>query len=177
MLNRLIICLFMFLIISTGGEAIALELNSPSFNNDEYIPRRYSCQGEDVSPELIWSGLPKEAKSLALICEDPDAPVGTWVHWVIYDMPVSLKGLPEGVEAKEILKNGVKQGVNDFRKIGYGGPCPPSGGAHRYYFKLYCLDAELNLKPGLSKKELLSAMEGHVIEEIELICLYRRKIL
>ena len=174
MLKKAFICLVMFLIIFIGGEVMALELKSPNFNHNEFIPKEYSCQGENVSPALDWSDVPTDTKSFALICDDPDAPVETWVHWVIYDISAERNDLPVGVVAVDILDDGSKQGINDFGDIGYGGPCPPPGKAHRYFFTLYCLDEVLNLKPGLKKKELLKAMEGHIIQKTELIGLYKR---
>ena len=174
MLKTIIICFVIFLTISIGGEVMALELKSPNFNHNEFMPQKCSCQGEDVSPELNWSDVPLETKSFALICDDPDAPVGTWVHWVIYDISAERNDFSEGIEKKEILDDGTKQGRNDSGNIGYDGPCPPPGKPHRYFFTLFCLDAILNLEPGLSKKELLDAMKGHIIQKAELIGLYKR---
>jgi hypothetical protein len=124
---------------------------------------------------LQWSGVPPAAKSLALICDDPDAPMGTWVHWVLYDLPPATPGLSEGVPKAPELPGGAKQGLNDYKKIGYGGPCPPPGKPHRYFFKLYALDANTSLKPGLTKKDLLKAMEGHILAEGELMGTYQRR--
>jgi hypothetical protein len=149
-------------------------VTSTAFRDGGPIPRNHTCDGEDVSPPLAWSGVPAGAKSLALICDDPDAPMGTWVHWVLYDLPPDCTSLPEGVPRKEKLKNGARQGRNDFRKIGYNGPCPP-GGTHRYFFKICALDAVLNLVPGLTKAELLKAMEGHLLAEGRLMGTYKRK--
>ena len=148
-------------------------LSSPAFKAGEMIPKKYTCDGVNISPPLKWTGVPSKTKSLALICDDPDAPVGTWVHWVLYDLPVGVHELPEAVPPKKILKNGIKQGVNDFRKIGFGGPCPPKG-THRYFFKLYALDTLLNLKPGITKALLLKAMERHILAKTELIGKYAR---
>lgn len=153
---------------------MALELKSPAFGNNEFIPKKHSCQGQDVSPELSWEGAPPGTKSIALICDDPDAPIGTWVHWVIYDMPPEKSSLAEAVALDPVLEGGIKQGKNDFGAIGYGGPCPPSGKPHRYFFKLYCLDVSLNLSPGIRKKDLEKAMKGHIVAETELIGLYKR---
>ena len=153
---------------------MALEIKSPVFENGGSIPAKYTCKGEDASPPLTFSGVPKEAKSLALICDDPDAPMGTWVHWVIYNMPADQPGLDEGVPRDNALPNGALQGMTDFRRVGYGGPCPPPGGAHRYYFKLYALDAILDLKPGATKKALLEEMEGHIIAEAQLMGKFKR---
>ena len=142
-----------------------MKISSPSFGNNELIPAKFTCQGDDVNPTLVFEDVPSEAKSMALIVDDPDAPMGIWVHWVVYDMPVMAQ-----VEENSIPG---KQGNNDFGRKDYGGPCPPSG-THRYFFKLYALDATLDLKEGISKKELEKAMEGHILEESELIGLYKK---
>lgn len=152
---------------------MSLSLISSAFEAGGMIPSKYTCDGADISPHLSWKNIPAGAKSLAIICDDPDAPVGTWVHWVLYDLPAAESGLPEDVPPQKVLKNGAKQGINDFRKIGYGGPCPP-GGIHRYFFKLYALNDFLNLSPGVTKSELLKAMKGHIIEQAELIGKYSR---
>jgi hypothetical protein len=123
---------------------------------------------------LQWSNVPPAAKSLALICDDPDAPMGVWVHWVIYDLPPSTAGLSEDAPKSPELASGARQGVNDFTRLGYGGPAPPPGRPHRYFFKLYALDLKPGLKPGLTKKELLKAMEGHVLAEGQLMGTYQR---
>jgi len=148
-------------------------LRSSAFNDGDMIPQQYTCDGMDISPPLAWDDPPATTKSLALICDDPDAPMGTWVHWVLYDIPSDLRELTESQQTQKQLDNGAKQGTNDFRAIGYGGPCPP-GGTHRYYFKLYALDTELNLDSGKTKSELLAAMEGHVIAEGRLMGKYQR---
>lgn len=145
------------------------ELTSPAFTSGDVIPRRYTCEGEDLSPPLHWSAAPAGTKSFALVADDPDAPVGTWVHWVIYDLPHDLRGLPEGVPAKDRLPDGTLQGVNDFKRVGYGGPCPPPGKPHRYDFRLYALDGRLNLKPRATKAQLLDACKGHVLAEAQLM--------
>jgi len=138
------------------------------------IPKKYTCDGPDASPPLNWSDVPAKAKSLALIVDDPDAPMGTWVHWVAWNIPPDARSLDEGVPKKDSLPNGMKQGTTDFRSIGYGGPCPPSG-THRYFFKLYALDTALNLPPSTTKKDLERAMQGHVLRQVELIGKYARK--
>lgn len=152
---------------------MGIVVTSAAFDEGGLIPARYTCDGENVSPPIQLTGVPEETKSIALICDDPDAPVGTWVHWVIYDLPAAPTGLPEAVSPDRMVLGGAKQGTNDFRKIGYGGPCPPSG-THRYFFKVYALDTALNLKPGATNRELLQAMEGHVIAEGQLMGMYRR---
>jgi Raf kinase inhibitor-like YbhB/YbcL family protein len=149
-------------------------VTSSAFQSSADIPRKYTCDAEDISPPLRWANAPARTKSFALIADDPDAPGGTWVHWVIYDLPPETKELAEGAAKSETLANGAKQGVNDFRKVGYGGPCPPAGASHRYYFKLYALDAPTNLKPRATKQQLLEAIKGHALGEAELIGRYKR---
>ena len=153
---------------------MTLELASPAFEDDETIPSKFTCDGGDISPPLEWSGVPEGTKSLALICDDPDAPMGTWVHWVLYGLPADTTLLPEGVPTDEAVENGALQGKNDFKRIGYGGPCPPPGKPHRYFFKLYAVDSELDLKPGATKKDLVRAMKGHVLAEGRLVGRYKR---
>ena len=153
---------------------MALELKSPAFKNGEFIPAKYTCKGKGVSPPLEWGDIPEGTKTLALISDDPDAPMGTWVHWVLYDMPGDKKSLPEAVKKDDILDDGSKQGMTDFGRPGYGGPCPPPGAAHRYFFRLYALDSKLDLKPKLTKKKLLDAIEGHIIEKSELMGKFKR---
>jgi Raf kinase inhibitor-like YbhB/YbcL family protein len=155
-----------------GSEKMTIKVTSTAFNDGELIPKKYTCDGENVSPPLAWSGVPANAKSLALIVDDPDAPGKTWVHWVVYDLPTSVTSLSENAANAEQLGGG-KQGTNDFKKIGYGGPCPPSG-AHRYYFKLYALNAETSLNPGATKEQLLQAMAGHIIAQGQLLGRYKR---
>lgn len=152
-----------------------LELTSPAFREGQPIPVKHTCQGTDLSPALQWNAPPPNTKSLALICDDPDAPAGTWVHWVLYNLPANLTGLPEKVPATDTLENGARQGVNDFRRVGYGGPCPPPGKPHRYFFKLYALDTEVNLPPRASKADLLRAIESHILAEGRLQGTYQRK--
>jgi Raf kinase inhibitor-like YbhB/YbcL family protein len=151
-----------------------LEIKSAAFSEGEAIPGKYTCDGKDVSPPLSWSGAPAGAKSFALICDDPDAPSGDWVHWVVFDLPPSSTGLPEGVPAREEIAGGGRQGRNDFRKTGYGGPCPP-GGTHRYVFSLFALDRELGLGAGATKAQLSAAMKGHVLAEGRLTGKYSRR--
>ncbi len=157
-----------------GGQAMTLQLSSTAFRQGEYIPKKYTGEGADVSPPLRWANVPEGVKSFALICDDPDAPVGTWVHWVLFNVSPSLTELPEALSKERELPNGARQGVNDFKKIGYGGPMPPRGSDHRYFFKLYALDAMLSLTAGASKAELLRAMEKHVLGQAELMGRYRR---
>lgn len=152
---------------------MGFKLTSTAFQEGQSVPRQYTCDGVNVSPPLEWSGAPSSAKTFAIICDDPDAPGGTWVHWVLYNLPADRIGLVESVPATEKVPGDGLQGTNDFQKIGYGGPCPPSG-THRYFFKLYALDAELALKSGATKAELLKAMEGHVLGQTQLMGTYRR---
>jgi Raf kinase inhibitor-like YbhB/YbcL family protein len=157
------------------GRPMKIELTSPAFADGQPIPAKHTCDGNDVSPPLKWSGVPAAAKGLALIADDPDAPLGTWVHWVLYDLPPNTTDLTEDVPKGQYLPNGGKQGVNDFKRLGYGGPCPPPGKPHRYFFKLYALDTPVDLKPGATKKDLVKAMEGHILAEGQLMGTYKRK--
>lgn len=150
-----------------------LKIQSAAFSDGGAIPKQYSCDGRDVSPPLSWSGVPAQARSLALICDDPDAPRKTWVHWVLFDLPAETAELPEAVPAGETTPAGGIQGTNDFRKLGYGGPCPPQG-THRYLFKLYALDRDLKLPAGATKEQLERAMEGHVLDQGTLTGRYTR---
>jgi Raf kinase inhibitor-like YbhB/YbcL family protein len=158
----------------SGGKAMAFTLSSPSFQNGGTIAKKFTCDGADVSPELSWDGAPQGTKTFTLIAEDPDAPAGTWTHWVLVDLPASTHTLPENVSKVDELPNGGRQGRNDFRKIGYGGPCPPPGQPHRYYFKLYAVDTVLNLKPGAGKQEVEQALQGHVLGQTDLMGKYGR---
>ena len=153
---------------------MVFRIGSPAFENGSMIPKKYTCDGEDISPPLKWHDLPEGTKSLALVCDDPDAPLMTWVHWVIYCIPPTKDGLEEGIPNKEILEYG-KQGKNSWGRIGYGGPCPPGKKPHRYFFKLYAIDEAIDLKPGLKKKELLKKIEAHVIEKTEIMGRYGRE--
>ncbi len=150
-----------------------MKLYSPVFEEGGYIPAKYTCDGEDISVPLTFEDIPASAVSLALIMDDPDAPSGTFVHWVIYDIPADVGGVPEGVVPEPYLADGIKQGVNSFGNIGYGGPCPPSG-EHRYMFKLYALERMLDADAGLSKHELLSLMEGYIVEGAGMMGIYGR---
>lgn len=156
---------------------MVLTLSSAAFSQNEPIPKRYTCDGDDLSPPLAWTGLPAGAKSLALIVDDPDAPDPaapkmTWVHWVLYDMPPTATGLPEGVSAKA-LPAGTKEGLNDWKRTGYGGPCPPVG-RHRYFHKLYALDVALGDLGKPTKANLEAAMKGHILAEAQLVGTYKR---
>src|SRR3989339_379430 len=157
------------------GDVAIIKLTSAAFNNGSSIPAKYTADGQDISPALSWTDVPAGTKTLALICDDPDAPVGIWVHWVVYNIPVNISGLPEGVPAQELLDNGAQQGMSDFKRPGYGGPAPPSG-THRYFFKLYALDTALNLEPKTATRDvLINAMQGHIIGKGQLMGRYQSK--
>jgi len=160
-----------------GRSRMALSLSSTAFQDGTAIPLKYTCDGADVSPPLAWNGAPPRAAAFALIADDPDAPAGTWVHWVLYNVPGTATQLPENVAKADALPDlgGALQGRNDFRRAGYGGPCPPPGPAHHYLFKLYALDALLKLKPGAQKKDLEAAMQAHVLGTAQLMGTYARQ--
>jgi Raf kinase inhibitor-like YbhB/YbcL family protein len=180
------------LLVAVGARAVLRPLNGPffssaspaahpmavssgSFPNGGYIPKQFTCDGADISPELSWTNPPPGAQSFALIAEDPDAPVGTWTHWVIFDLPPSTRSLPEGVgKMMDQLPDGGRQGANDFGKIGYGGPCPPPGKPHRYFFKLYAVDRKLDLKPSSTRARFDEALKNHVLDEAEWMGRYGR---
>ncbi|MBH8577354.1 YbhB/YbcL family Raf kinase inhibitor-like protein [Nostocaceae cyanobacterium CENA369] len=151
-----------------------MKLESNVFDNNGLIPAKYTCDGVDISPPLIWDEVPTETQSIVLIVDDPDAPRQTFVHWVVYDIPATVHQLPEQIPSVKTLPNGGVQGTNDFGKLGYGGPCPPSG-THRYFFKLYALDRKLALAAGANKNQILAAMESHVLAKADLIGLYKRQ--
>ncbi len=157
-----------------GGEAMAFRIESSAFQEKSSIPTKYTCDGEDLSPPLSWSDAPGGTQSFVLISDDPDAPVGTWVHWVIYNLSPDVRELPEGLPKQETLPNGARQGMTDFRRVGYGGPCPPPGKPHRYFFKLYALDRTLDLPPKATKAEVLMAMNGHELAQVQLVGTYQR---
>ena len=159
---------------------MTLKITSSAFSHNGYIPQKHACGGEDVSPELTWGALPAGTRSVAVIMDDPDAPAGLWVHWVIFDIPPSLTGLKENVAKEESLPDGSRQGLvwgvndGDFKRIGYYGPCPPPGKPHRYFFKVYALDSVLGLPPKSVKSAVMKAMQGHILAQGELIGLYKR---
>jgi len=153
---------------------MTLSISSPGFQEGERIPAKYTCQGQDISPQLDWSGVPKEAKSLALIMDDPDAPGGIFTHWVIFNIPPDSLKLPEAVPTEPQLPGSARQGKNDFSTIGYSGPCPPPGRPHRYRFTIYALDKQLDLKAGASKEQLIEAMGGHILNQARLTGTYQR---
>ncbi len=157
------------------GVTMTIQLTSSAFQESKPIPVRYTCDGDDVSPPLHWSNLPSRTQSIALLCEDPDSPSGLFTHWILYGLPAETTELSEGVPAEETLPNGAKQGTNSAHSIGYHGPCPPPGKPHRYVFRIYALDANLPAQTGVSRADLLRAIEGHVLAEGQLMGTYARK--
>lgn len=148
-------------------------LKSRSFQEGGMIPEKFTCQGDDVSPQLSWEAVPDGTKTFALICDDPDAPSGNFVHWVVFNIPADARNLNENLLKQKQLSDNIKQGINDFGSIGYGGPCPPA--LHRYYFKIYALDIELKSEAGISKADLLKAMGGHIIAQGQLMGKFKKK--
>jgi Raf kinase inhibitor-like YbhB/YbcL family protein len=157
-----------------GGRVMSFALKSTAFANGGEIPKRYTCDGAGLSPALSWDNVPAGTHSLALIADDPDAPGGTWTHWIVWNIPAKASLLPEGMPRSDVLDNGARQGMNDFKRIGYGGPCPPPGKPHRYFFKLYALDARLDVKAGAGRSELELAIKRHVLSQAEWMGTYRR---
>lgn len=155
------------------GAGDAFPLISPVFTQDQTIPQKYTCDGDDISPPLEWTDPPRRTQSFALIMDDPDAPTGTWTHWVIFNIPANARSLPEAVPLDPQLEDGSMHGKNSWRWLGYGGPCPPSG-THNYIFTLYALDTMLDLPVGVTAEELLQAIDGHVRGQAELIGTYTR---
>lgn len=153
---------------------MSIEVKSTAFQQGMAIPKQYTGDGVDQSPPLSWSDPPSGTKSIALICDDPDAPRGTWVHWVLFNLPAQTRDLEENLPTTATLPSGAKQGKNDFGKIGYGGPAPPKGKSHRYFFKLYALAVAVDLAPGASKADLEDAMKGHILGEGQLMGTYKR---
>ena len=153
---------------------MGFDLKSSSFAQGGDIPKKHTCDGADVSPALEWTSPPQATKAFALICEDPDAPSGLWVHWVVWGIPPATTALPEGVGKDATLADGSRQGRNDFGKLGHNGPCPPRGKPHRFFFKLYALDAVPTLEPGATRSQLLDAIRGHILGQTELMGRYGR---
>lgn len=162
--------LIVILILICREDCMALNLTSTAFKEGVMIPMEYTCDGQDKSPALMWADAPEGTKSFVLICDDPDAPMGTWDHWILFDIPNTITELEENIQH---YPEGIKQGDNSWGRIGYGGPCPPSG-THRYFFKLYALDGMLNLPEGSKKAEIETAMKNHVLDEATLIGKYER---
>jgi Raf kinase inhibitor-like YbhB/YbcL family protein len=161
-------------VAQNGGASMTLQVTSSAFQDGGMIPPKYTADGADVSPPLAWEGMPEGTKSFALICDDPDAPMGTWVHWVMWNIPPEVMSLDEGIPAVAELADGSQQGTTDFRRIGYGGPAPPSG-THRYFFKVYALDTTLDLDSATTKAKLVKAMTGHVLAQGQLVGKYTRQ--
>lgn len=161
-------------ILHPPGATYASDHNQSKFTNGGAIPKKFTCDAADVSPQLSWSNPPAGIKSFALLVDDPDAPVGNWNHWAIWNLPANLRSLPEGISKHARLADGSEQGMNDFHKPGYNGPCPPPGKPHRYYFKLFALDTKLTLKGDAGKPELEAAMKGHVLAQTEWMGTYKR---
>jgi Raf kinase inhibitor-like YbhB/YbcL family protein len=152
-----------------------LTLTTTAFRDGEPIPMRHTCDGEDESPPLAWTGVPVETRSFALICDDPDAPRGTWVHWLLWNLPADVVEVKPGMPPSPELSSGARQGLNDGGDLGYGGPCPPPGKPHRYFFRLFALDAVLGLAPGTDRSGLEAAMKGHVLAEGAVMGIYERR--
>ena len=157
---------------SRGGRTF--HLTSSAFASGAGIPTQHTCKGEDVSPALEWTGAPPNTATFAIIMDDPDAPAGTWVHWVMWNIPGTAQSLPEGVAKHEQLDNGGRQGRNSFGKIGYNGPCPPPGQTHRYFFRIYALDQKLDLPAGATRSQLDSAMKGHILAQSDYMGTFHR---
>jgi Raf kinase inhibitor-like YbhB/YbcL family protein len=153
---------------------MSFAIETPAFQNDEEIPRKFTCSGAGVSPPLRWVNPPNGVHTFALIVDDPDAPLGTFTHWLIWNIPAGSTDLPEGLPRKTVLENGVNQGTNDFNRIGYGGSCPPAGKPHRYFFRLYALDVKLEARPGATRSELDRAMANHIVAQAEYKGTFRR---
>jgi Raf kinase inhibitor-like YbhB/YbcL family protein len=180
MVVKMISVLLCFLVAAPNAYGIKsnerrspMELTSSAFQHEGKIPDKYSCKGQDISPPLKWVNAPAGTKSFVLVCDDPDAPVGTWDHWLLFNIPASVSELPEGIPSQPELSNGARHGRNSWGRNDYGGPCPP-GGTHRYFFKFYALDITLDLKPGAAKREIMKAMENHILAKTELMGRFSR---
>jgi len=174
-------CLILLLTVSCSAHQKDLEtdsnlmkLTSENFTSNTTILEKFTCDGENISPALTWVNSPDGIKSFALICDDPDAPGGTFVHWIIFNIPGSSTRLYENVPHQNKLQDSTLQGTNDFGEIGYGGPCPPSGKIHHYHFTLYALDCMLDVPAGVTKSKVVNAMQGHILDQAELVGLYNR---
>lgn len=167
--------LLIFLILLFPATLSALEIKSSGFSGGKAIPSQYTCDSSDISPGLSWSDAPPGTKSFALICEDPDSSAKPWSHWVIFNIPAEKTGLPEDMPKRAVLGDGATQGINDFGQIGYRGPCPPPGKAHRYFFKLYALDAKIPLDQNAAKERVIQAIKGRVLAQAEIFGTYSRR--
>jgi Raf kinase inhibitor-like YbhB/YbcL family protein len=157
-----------------GQQASKIELKTTSFEPGGFIPKRFTCEGAEVSPALSWGDPPAGTQSFAIIEDDPDAPSGTFVHWLVYDLPATYRRLPEALSGNDPMAGGGRQGTNDFSRTGYNGPCPPPGKPHRYFIRLYALDGKLDLRPAAARRELDSAMQGHILAQAELMGRFKR---
>ncbi len=155
-------------------QILSLIVQSNGFTDRTVIPKKYTCDGEDISPDLYWDDPPSGVESFVIICDDPDAPGGNWVHWILYDGPPDLRSLPEAIEDLPLLPDGAFQGRNDFDRIGYNGPCPPPGKPHRYRYKVYAVDKKTGLPPGATKNDVLKEIKGHILSKGVLIGTYQR---
>lgn len=153
---------------------MSINVTSPRFEKGKPIPRKFTCDGDDISPLIRWDGLPKATVSVALLMDDPDAPNGTYTHWIVYNLPADSEGLEEIVPIQKNLDNGAIQGKNDFGKYGYGGPCPPQGETHRYFFKVFALDKKLDQEDGSDRGTLLQSIKGCIIDQGEYMGTYKR---
>lgn len=166
--------LIFFIFLITASSVFALEITSSAFENGSYIPQKYTCGSLNISPPFSWNNVPSGTKSFVIIGDDHDASFGSWVHWVVFNIPADKREFQEAVSCENVLLKGIIQGTNDFGKVGYGGPCPPAGKPHRYFFSLYALDAILSLKEEARKKDVVEAMKGHIIAETKVFGLYKR---
>ncbi len=157
-----------------GETVMALRISSTAFEEGQRVPILHTCAGQDLSPALVWTGVPQGTRSLALFCDDPDAPIGTWVHWVVFNIPADSTGLAQGIPREPKLADGTVQGKNSWKRVGYNGPCPPPGKPHRYVFKLYALDALLSLDANAAERDVVAAMRGHILAEAQVIGTYGR---
>lgn len=162
------------LAVAAPGAPGHFRLSSEAFHTGGFIPVKFTCSGDNISPALAWTDPPSGTKSLVLIVADPDAPGGTWVHWVVYNLPSTVQRLPQGVPKSNQIEGGGRQGTSSFREVGYGGPCPPPGKAHHYHFQLYALNARLSVPDGATRQQVNEAMKGHILAKAELVGLYRR---
>lgn len=172
-ISMLLVLCILFFGSSLNAESEAFTLTSNNFSEGNNIPDKFTCEGDNISPHLTWSDPPEETRSLAIICDDPDAPAGTWVHWIIFNLDPKLRELKEGVDSSAIL-GGCENGRNDFGSNKYGGPCPPPGKTHRYFFRLYALDKKFDLKSGCSRKDLEKVMENHILRSTKLMGTFKR---
>jgi len=176
-LKAFLLCLLTLLVLAPAAfcqKKNEFKISSSAFTAGGAIPRQFTGDGKDVSPPLSWSGVPQGTRSLALTCEDPDAPAGTWFHWIIFNIPPGTARLKEGIAPSPTLAEGITHGRNDFEKLGYNGPAPPRGTVHHYHFKLVALDGKLDLKPGCSKKAYYAAIKGHILASTEVVGTYQR---